>query len=818
MRLRSRSPLAAPLPRLLVVAILLAGADLARAAVHFDTDVLKARGINPALASYFRDAPRFPPGLATVKLRVNGASRGTVHARFDHDGQLVFDAALIKQAGLVMPDARFEVGVPDVQEAKATPACYDYRQAVPQTIVTLHPNEAAVDLVVPQQALSAPTPDTPDYQTGGSALALNYDLLGTNSQFAGGSSTYRQATVEAGMNLGDWMLRSRHIYSASAGHSQWTPLYTYAAHALVDRQAMLQVGQINMASTLFSGASLMGIQIAPEAALRRSGRGNGAVVAGIAQTQARVEVRQSGALIYSTLVPPGPFSLTNLPLISAASDLNVTVIETNGAQRQFVVPASSFQQAQLGEPEGLSFAAGQVRDLGGDGLAKPWLATVSDGFAVLPGLNLQVGAMAASQYDALAGGWSALPFKNTTFTGTVQLAADQRNHQYGAQLSMSANTRLTHSSSLSASFTRRSAGYRDLLDTLQDPATAMQNFFQTQYTAGYTWSNRLLGGITLSYSRSQLYNGETIARAVGSWSKTLAGGVSASLNVQREIGAGNDSSGNMVYANLSIPLGSASVSTYGNQADHRTTYGVRLNQTVNDQMNYMVSAERGTDSPTTDVTGNLNLLPRYTRLSLGYSHDGADSTSYSAEMSGALVVHRGGVTASPYPVQDTFAIASVGDVAGVKLSTPSGPVWTDWTGRAVLAALPPYRTSRVEVATKTLPRNVDINNGLLTVSPGYAAVPTLHFGVVKTRRVLLKATLPDGAVVPKGAVIDDQAGAYVTTAADDGTVFLTNSPPGTRLFAELPDEHRCALQYSLPAKPNLNAFFEPATATCTFVK
>lgn len=83
MRLRSRFPLAAPLPRVLVLAVLLASADLARAAVHFDTDVLRARGINPALAQYFRDAPRFPPGVATVKLRVNGASRGTVRARFD---------------------------------------------------------------------------------------------------------------------------------------------------------------------------------------------------------------------------------------------------------------------------------------------------------------------------------------------------------------------------------------------------------------------------------------------------------------------------------------------------------------------------------------------------------------------------------------------------------------------------------------------------------------------------------------------------------------------------------------------------------------
>ncbi|MBN3836268.1 fimbrial biogenesis usher protein [Burkholderia sp. Ac-20344] len=807
---------AASLARVLVLAVLLASADRSHAQTRFDADVLRARGINPALSDYFKDAPRFPPGVSTVKLRVNGASRGTVQARFDDAGQLCLDEALLKHAGLVIPDAVCATGGTRVS---GTSASYGYRTVFPQTVITLHPNDAAVDLVVPQQALSTPAPDTADYQTGGGAFVLNYDLLGTHNEFADGTSAYRQATLEAGLNLGGWMLRSRHIYSASDGHTEWAPLYTYAAHAWVARRAMVQVGQINMAGPLFSGSSLMGIQVAPESALQTSNRNNGAVAAGIAQTQARVEIRQSGALVYSTLVPPGPFSLTNLPLLNVTSDLNVTVIETNGARHQFIVPASSFQQAQLGAPQGLSFAAGQVRNVGDAVLAKPWLMTASDGFAVSPGLNLQAGAMIASQYYALAGGWSALPLNHTTLTGTVQFATDQHHQQRGVQINASAGARLTDASSLSVSAARRSAGYRDLLDSIQDPATTTLSLFQAEYTASYTWSNQMLGGMTFSYSRSTLRNGEMIAHAVGSWSKIFTRGVTASVSFQRSIG-GNAAyaGGNMVYTNVSIPLGSASVSTYTNQTRTRTAYGVRESQIVNDQVNYMASVDRDADNRVTGVTGNLNLLPRYSQLSVGYSRSGTDSTAYSAEMSGALVVHRHGITASPYPVQDTFAIASVGDVAGVKLSTPAGPVWTDWTGRAVLPALPPYRTSRVEVATQTLPRNVDINNGLLTVSPGYAAVPILHFGVVKTRRVLLRATLSNGATVPRGAVIDDQAGTYVTAAADNGTIFLPNTQPKTQLFAELPNQQRCALHFKLSDQPNLNAFFEPATATCTFVK
>src|SRR5260363_177649 len=57
-----------------------------------------------------------------------------------------------------------------------------------------------------------------------------------------------------------------------------------------------------------------GHAIVPEYAL--DAQNTGAVVEGVASSPARVEVRQSGALIYSTLVPAGPFSLSALPLMN----------------------------------------------------------------------------------------------------------------------------------------------------------------------------------------------------------------------------------------------------------------------------------------------------------------------------------------------------------------------------------------------------------------------------------------------------------------------------------------------------------------------
>ena len=59
-------------------------------------------------------------------------------------------------------------------------------------------------------------------------------------------------------------------------------------------------------------------------------------IRGVAQTNARVTVRQNGYIIYSTYVPPGPFALDDLYPTSAGGDLDVTVTEADGRETHFV--------------------------------------------------------------------------------------------------------------------------------------------------------------------------------------------------------------------------------------------------------------------------------------------------------------------------------------------------------------------------------------------------------------------------------------------------------------------------------------------------
>jgi outer membrane usher protein FimD/PapC len=141
-------------------------------------------------------------------------------------------------------------------------------------------------------------------------------------------------------------------------------------------------------------------------------------------------------------------------------------------------------------------------------------------------------------------------------------------------------------------------------------------------------------------------------------------------------------------------------------------------------------------------------------------------------------------------------------------------VWTDAWGRAVIASLPEYADSRIEVATKSLPRNVDITNGLQMLEAGHGSVNRVDFGVVKVRRALLAARLPDGTPVPKGATVVDADDNFVTAVGEEGGVFLGNGQISSRLLVYLPDGKQCRLDYRLPEKQDMLRYYERAEAVC----
>lgn len=801
----------------------------------FDMDMLKERGIDPQLADYFREATRFRPGTQVVTLFVNGTKRGRVNARFNARGELCFDKELLDKGGLVEPDHPDKPkpvagDSADAQVQNSASVCYDYKDAFPQTQVELRPGKEEVALVVPTDALRPPDDDFTGYSSGGSAALLNYELLGVSNRYATGGSHFLSANGELGFNFRDWIVRSREVYTSQDNHSQRQHIYAYAQRTLLDYKSVFQAGQINIASSALSGGSITGAQIFPETALLRLERNN-VMVEGIVQSQARVEVRQAGALIYTTIVPTGPFALADLPLLNSASDLEVTITETNGVQRRFNVPAASLHSGALGSQRGYSLAVGRQRSLGSSDQREPWIITGSGGWRVGRESNANAGLMAATSYQAAAWGVDTRLLSNTSVSLQQRLSRASEEGVRGTQVTLSGNSLLIPTIGVSFSVTQQTLGYRDLSDlsieTTANSRDLEQNRYRTQYTGSLNWTTIDWGSFNLAYSRSSLFSGATTQRITSAWGKTFPFGT-VSLNIEHNLSNGSDNNNvgesfssrynstptNAFYLTLSIPLGSRSVRTYVNNSSGYNRLGASYSETVNDYANYTVSAERNTQSQETDLSAQAALLPRYTQVNLGYSRSGSGRAAYNGSLRGGVVLHQDGVTFSPYPVQDTFGILSVGEESGIRVSTPYGPVWTDPWGQAVISQMTPYSSSRLEIATKSLPRNVDIKNGYKIIDPGRGSVNFIGFETLKVRRILLNARNTLGEPLPKGALVLDQENQFVTTVVDDGQIFLINGVPSSQLRVSLPDGNQCILQFDVPDKADPDKFFETAEARC----
>ncbi|RFU91514.1 MULTISPECIES: fimbrial biogenesis usher protein [Citrobacter] len=775
------------------------GIDLA--AVDFDQETLKSLGVNPNVAHYFSSKSRYMPGSSSVSLNINGIDKGSVIARFDDNGQLCFDKEFLQQAGLKVP-SDYESG------------CYPYEQAYSGTVVDASPAQEKLTVVVPADAVIPVGADMSGYASGGTAALLNYSLMSSRNEFNGGSADYSQALLDGGLNFNDWLLRSHQLLSRSDGKFNSENSSTYMQRTFTGIKSTARFGEVNLNNILLQGAGIYGVELSPENALTKSG-GN-VQVQGIANTaQARVEVRQQNVLIFSTLVPAGAFTLTDIPMRNLNSDLNVTVVETDGSQHSYVVPASLYNQT-VGSAGGLYLSVGRVND---DYDHKPWVMSAAGGWQLNSRINTHLGALAAEDYQAIAGSVDTLPLADLTLGMQVNQTNDTRQSLQGQKYTVSANYAAPYGFGLTTSYSRLTQDYREFSDSLDED---FDETTKNEYSAGINWSHPLIGGLSASFYETKGYDSINDSRYVSAgWSKSFRY-FSASINWQHQISAGgddddddvNEDDGDLFYVNISIPLGNHSVNTYSRRDDHKTRYGASAMGTVSENTSYSVGAEHDQAQSQNNFNAGISSNLHYTQLGLNTSMGSEHNRSYSGTLQGGVAAHSQGVTFSPWAIRDTFAIASLDKpVSGIKLDTPQGPVWTDYRGMAVIPSVGAWRTSRVEVNTETLPKNMDIGNGTRMLKQGRGAVGRVGFSAVTQRRALLTVTLADGRKLPKGLAVSDNEGRYLTTSVDEGVVFLNDVTPQQLLTVQL-DNSTCQFALNLPEQANPDVFYETAKGVC----
>ncbi|WP_211445222.1 fimbria/pilus outer membrane usher protein [Collimonas humicola] len=784
-------------------------ADATAGSQGFDLDTLRARGLAVEVAELFSEGKRFLPGPQQIKLMVNGVRLGRAQAEFSRSGALCMDRQFL---------ARAHIAIPEKVDANA---CIDLEAAFPQTIIHLRPSQEEVELIVPQEALrpAAAADSAGTHTSGGKAALLNYDLLYMTNRYGGSSNNTLQVSTEAGVNVNDWILRSRQNYSYSNGVAEFNHLDAYVQKTLIERKSVFQIGQINVNGSLFATPNLLGVQLFPEGALLRQAATR-VKVEGIAQTQARVEVKQHNVLLYSTIVPPGPFSLSDIALNNANIDLQVTVFEANGGEHGFTVPASSFAIGFTPKEKGYSLAFGKPWNYGDDSEqgSNNWLLTAMADFPMGSRLNVSGAGLLANGFYAAGTQLTGMPVRGLELGISTLFSHSAEENTNGMQMMLSTGTQMTEVLTLNASYAIQTQGFRNFSDIGKRYATTtypqdeaiLPARAQQQASFNLSYNHRLFGGISMGYSQFQGFAGDNSRRVNLRWAKAIKN-AHVSLNVERAGGSSRDTA---VYAALSMPFGSKSVSASVSSNNRRQRAGMTMNERVSDFLGYSLATETDDQSRQVATSANLSLLPKYLQSSVGWSRYGANSTSMSARVTGGAVLHDKGFTLSPYPVRDTFTVLSVANIGDVKIQTPQGPVWTDAAGYAIAPAMPAYADGRLELISKSLPKNADIKNGLYVLGMGRGAVGKVDFDVIQTRRVLLKLRDQQGQPLTKSNAVFNQQDQWISSVGNHGDVFLSWQQVQGPLKVTNGQGQSCIVNVILPEQVPKNAFYENAEAVC----
>ncbi len=837
MTTRHRRPLQpAYLSRL--IAALVAGVlpGVALAAVEFDPRLIYGESASSTNWSRFASNEHVA-GTYSADIRVNGTFvvRRDIEVRATDDGrtQVCLDPTWFEQLGL---DAGRVARAQEASAASDKPLrllptevfCDALANYVPDATVNFDAGEQVLEIGIPQAYLVRDPRGwvNPELRDNGiNAARLNYYVNHQQMHSSGyGSRSSTSAMVNAGVNLGAW--RFRHdgyfAYDSQAGGS-YRPGRTLVQRDLPGMDAQLTLGEAATAGDLFDGVNYRGVSVSTDARmLPDSQNGYAPSVRGVAQSNARVVIRQRGNVIYETMVAPGPFEINDLYSTASSGDLNVEVIEADGRVQRFVVPFAAVPQLLRKGQQRYSVTAGQLRDTGLPGATQFVEATLRRG--VSDQVTLFGGVTASNGYGAvLLGG--AVNTSIGAFSGDVTVARTQLpGEQAGFGSSMSGQSyRLTYSKDLPstntnitvAAYRYSTQGYLSLADAARvrgalSEGVGGQDVARQRGRLDLTVNQRLgdRGGSLFATASSADYwnRGQRATSFTLGYSNTwgpVTYTVSAQRTMERSLYGNEDSrQTNSINLNLSIPLGKAGsaarlTTSMDRDSDGRQNLRAGVSGSFGEQRqgNYNASAtHNGQDGAR--FNGDVSYMTSVASLSAGYS-GGRGSQQLSLGASGGVILHGDGVVFSQQ-MGDTVGIVHVPDAPGAAVDNAIG-VKTDARGYAVVPYLSPYRRNEVTIDPKGLPLDVELKSASVTTVPTAGAVVRVVVPTSSGRTALIEALRADGQPLPFGVDVTNEAGEVVGVVGQASRLWVRGIEERGRLFVRWGEDgaQQCAVDYNL---------------------
>jgi outer membrane usher protein len=641
---------------------------------------------------------------------------------------------------------------PTLVDKKST--CVNW-EALTNILPILDVTKSQLKLSVPQAAMAPIFNDLAPqtlWDEGINALLMNYSIsanrIYNKNRSSEKVSDNQLVMLYPGFNIGAWRVRnSLNWQHSSQGSAHWQSYYSYAERNLTKIKSTLLLGEKESNAEVFDGFPFTGISLGTNENMFSLRQYSFApVVKGVAKTQAQVEIRQNGYLVYSTSVPPGPFVLDNFSPSGNGGVLQVLIRESDGSTQAYTLP---WQTPAIALHEGFfkySVLAGRYRPANHRVYKAP-IAEAALQYGLPKNITLYGGLLAAKHYQAATSGvgvslgtLGAVSMDQTT--ARSQIAEDYQSGtrwrvRYNYQMpSLGSTLNLTYTQTLSNV-------YRTLSDTLENWNSNEQasrlgttnNSVKRSTSIGLTQSIGMLGYLSLSGSYTQQFDRSNFDSYMLTWSQSFAG-LTLNLSWSRYLSYYPNieaSAENRIDLWLSLPISS----WLNTQSQINANYTLirednrGLNQqlglygtSLNNQLNWNIqqtqqSAYQQNKSALSGSMG-MNWLGAFGRVGASYGYSAAQR-NITLNVDGSLVLHSQGLTMGQ-TLGESAGLIFIPGAKNIEIQGSGAGIKTDYRGYAVLPNLSSYKLNVINVNRVNLPKTVEIAQGDVSLVPTQGAI------------------------------------------------------------------------------------------------
>lgn len=596
-------------------------------------------------------------------------------------------------------------------------------------------------------------------------------------------------SLNTGANLAGWQFRHNGQWqwndedSQNRSKSSYDATSTFVQRAFSQYRGVLTLGDSFTTGEVFDSYGYRGLDFSSDdRMLPNSMVGYAPRIRGNAKTNAKVEVRQQGQLIYQTTVSPGGFEINDLYPTGFGGELEVSVIEASGEIQRYSIPYSSVVQMLRPGMSRYSVSIGQFRDKDID--LDPWVAQTKYQRGINNIITGYGGFQLAEDYAGVTiGSAFSTPIGAIALDVThSQADFERRNKQTGQSFKLSYSKLITPTDTnlTLAAYRYSTENFYKLRDAVlvqdldnkgisSDYVGKQRSEFQITLNQGLPerWGNIYATGSWVNYWNRN----ETSRQYQVGYSNSYAGltyGLSANKRELENNLTGQRDSDTEYMMTLSFPFSFKKSTANFNSITTQDNINLGVSGVVGDRFNYGASvAAQYSENPSMNVNGQY----RTNYSTLGASYSLADSYQQLVLSSrGNIVAHSGGVLFGPDQGQ-TMVLVYAPDAEGAKVNNATG-LSINKAGYAVIPYVTPYRLNDITLDPVGMSTEVELDGSSQRIAPYAGSITKVDFTTKTGKAIYISSRRSNGETLPFAAEVFDSKGEYVGMVAQGSLVYL----------------------------------------------